>query len=883
MTDIAAMEGYAGMLSEAAQRSNAASQKQHQYVHGDEHTDVLTESGFVPSLAKQAKNVFEYLAGFGSFSQEAQGSVVRTFLEKMRDILSIKDFGAVGDGNYYPVSDWYTVGFTHYRGFASLAAVQAEYPHVTSPLQSVDWAATQATLNAAAALGRYVHAPAGAYVLTDTIFQPEIVRVYGDGQMDSPSTPQDMARLFQLGGTTFLYCGTGARVHVANVAACDGTTSGETHANLSAVEPGYDSTYRLSSFWNNDADPVTGAPATQRKISIGWKIEKGGFSHLCGASVIPYFNGVEGYNSDAATFGADWDIGVMIDNHHDLFLQNFSAVGYWRLAGIFGRSSITGYEANSPDWERNKFSHVSVQGWASFLLRGSDLYDIKAVGSDWIEIEWFDSHPFDPAFDNTFRTQEYGGLFCSYTGTAKVGSNLRITGVTPSPAGIDPANTANKVILGRRTNGVADANFDNCYFYGLNHRKYRATSAAFGAQRYNNPSRCIEVSGASIRGLKFNDSCKVMTCDDIGLYLGNVLQFEYNGSFESKDVEGRGSGIRQIASQNSYQVRLGQRCRGSGGSDMRPAYPTTDGRFTNPADTGCFNPNQVIWDAWTYGINGHVDIRPGAGQRVGFTDADGVPRLYRTADGDFNVMNNAGLRVGRWNPATDTWSFTSAIHEARNAAGVLRIQSTVNDAALYGAVTRLYNADGSVVMWRNDYATATCDHYGRLRPDTDGTRNLADVAKRYNVVFAVTGTINTSDGREKTPMRTFTDAELAASRDMAAEIGAYKFLTAVEEKGDAAREHIGMYVQTAIEIMERHGLDPFNYSFICYDQWPDEYQEMPAEYAEVDGELVEVAPAYQRLVTKAGDRYSFRYDGLSLFITAGQEQRLRKLESLLAQ
>lgn len=99
MTDIAALESYAGMLSEAAQRSNAASEKQHTYVHGDEHTDVTTESGPVPSLAKQAKSVFDYLAGFGSFLQEGAGAVTRTFLDKMREGASIKDYGPAGTGN----------------------------------------------------------------------------------------------------------------------------------------------------------------------------------------------------------------------------------------------------------------------------------------------------------------------------------------------------------------------------------------------------------------------------------------------------------------------------------------------------------------------------------------------------------------------------------------------------------------------------------------------------------------------------------------------------------------------------------------------------------------------------------------------------------------
>lgn len=55
MTDISALEAYAGQLSEAASRSNAASVKNHAYIHTDDQSDVDTESGPVPSIAKQAR------------------------------------------------------------------------------------------------------------------------------------------------------------------------------------------------------------------------------------------------------------------------------------------------------------------------------------------------------------------------------------------------------------------------------------------------------------------------------------------------------------------------------------------------------------------------------------------------------------------------------------------------------------------------------------------------------------------------------------------------------------------------------------------------------------------------------------------------------------
>lgn len=142
-----------------------------------------------------------------------------------------------------------------------------------------------------------------------------------------------------------------------------------------------------------------------------------------------------------------------------------------------------------------------------------------------------------------------------------------------------------------------------------------------------------------------------------------------------------------------------------------------------------------------------------------------------------------------------------------------------------------------------------------VAPGADNAQTLGDAAARWSVVWAGTATISTSDAREKTEVRQLTTAEIAAASALAKEIGAFKFLSAVAEKGDAAREHIGMTVQRAIEVMEAHGLDPFGYSFICYDKW-DETPEAPA-----------------------GDRYSFRESGLYAFIAAGFEARLAALES----
>lgn len=140
-------------------------------------------------------------------------------------------------------------------------------------------------------------------------------------------------------------------------------------------------------------------------------------------------------------------------------------------------------------------------------------------------------------------------------------------------------------------------------------------------------------------------------------------------------------------------------------------------------------------------------------------------------------------------------------------------------------------------------------------PIADGTITLGASSNRWAVVYAADGTINTSDAREKTAVRPLTDAEIAAAKALSKEIGVYRWLESVEKKGPAAREHIGLTVQRAIEIMESFGLDPMRYGFICYDAW----------------EATDERPA--------GDRYSFRYDELNLFLARGFEARLAALEA----
>jgi hypothetical protein len=153
----------------------------------------------------------------------------------------------------------------------------------------------------------------------------------------------------------------------------------------------------------------------------------------------------------------------------------------------------------------------------------------------------------------------------------------------------------------------------------------------------------------------------------------------------------------------------------------------------------------------------------------------------------------------------------------------------------------------------------------------DGLVNVGSAANRFNTVHAAVGAINTCDARLKTEVAGFSPAELQASKEILQSLGGWKWLAKVETEGSAARTHCGTTVQTAMAILENHGLDPFSYSFMCYDEWDDIYENIDSV---LDEEGNEIEPAKSFLRTKAGNRYSFRPSELTMFLLAGISQRL---------
>jgi len=199
-------------------------------------------------------------------------------------------------------------------------------------------------------------------------------------------------------------------------------------------------------------------------------------------------------------------------------------------------------------------------------------------------------------------------------------------------------------------------------------------------------------------------------------------------------------------------------------------------------------------------------------------------------------------------------------------------------------------------------------HNGVLRPAADNTQDLGTASFRMGVIYAGTGTINTSDEREKIWLRPLNEAELRAARRIIGEIGIFQWIASVEEKGpNEARLHTGVRAQRVFSILTEEGLDWRRYAWCCFDEWDDMLENVMAEVPvkkirqqlmpsatlvdpvtggpamvlqDVEYEELEWQPTGEtRIVNPAGNRYGIRPDQLTLWLVAAQEQRLAALEA----
>lgn len=175
---------------------------------------------------------------------------------------------------------------------------------------------------------------------------------------------------------------------------------------------------------------------------------------------------------------------------------------------------------------------------------------------------------------------------------------------------------------------------------------------------------------------------------------------------------------------------------------------------------------------------------------------------------------------------------------------------TVNSTLTSGGVPGIYYTGG--VEFHSIGSTL------QFVPKADNTHKLGAASQRWSEVFAGTGTINTSDEREKTTLLEIDDIEKACALELKQNIKKFKFNDSVERKGDDARIHFGVGAQTVKAIFEKHGLNAESYALFCYDEWDAE--------PEIIGEDEYGNSVVLQEAKDAGSLYGVRYEELLAFI-----------------
>jgi len=180
-----------------------------------------------------------------------------------------------------------------------------------------------------------------------------------------------------------------------------------------------------------------------------------------------------------------------------------------------------------------------------------------------------------------------------------------------------------------------------------------------------------------------------------------------------------------------------------------------------------------------------------------------------------------------------------------------------------------YDSGNNLVGVACGFSNATLDasFAGHVVPATDNSRTCGAAAARWSVIYAASGTINTSDARAKCDVGAVPEALLDAWGDV--QWRQFRFVDAVAAKGEDARWHVGLVAQAvrdAIDAQMGEGA-AVRLGLLCHDAWP-------AEAEEWDGEGALIRPA-----RAAGERWGLRYEECLALEAAWQRRRIDRIEA----
>ena len=270
-----------------------------------------------------------------------------------------------------------------------------------------------------------------------------------------------------------------------------------------------------------------------------------------------------------------------------------------------------------------------------------------------------------------------------------------------------------------------------------------------------------------------------------------------------------------------------------------------------------------------YPLNTFLTVGSDAGNTYNFSGIEGYDQY--TDNSHYWYNSAAGANEKRWRFDTRS-GFVLSTQTDTGAVGNNGLILSRSGVAITKAELRADQSSGYVLLTGSSIQAANY-----IKPTVDNAFSNGNASFRWSQVYAGAGSINTSDEDDKYRMTAdeqTREAERRAALEIKADMWRFKFRDAVAEKGqENARIHFGVGAQSVGDILRKHGLNPQDYAFWCYDEWDDIYEPEMAIRSVINEDTgesweEEYATGRQVIVKKAGGKYGIRYEELLCFIIA---------------
>ena len=201
---------------------------------------------------------------------------------------------------------------------------------------------------------------------------------------------------------------------------------------------------------------------------------------------------------------------------------------------------------------------------------------------------------------------------------------------------------------------------------------------------------------------------------------------------------------------------------------------------------------------------------------------------------------------------------------ASNTTQVVSSKPLVVNASITSAATVIvdstsyphYRSAASPVTIGMDTSNQLCIQGGQIRPGGDGNQNLGTSNHRWATIYAVTGSINTSDRNEKKDIENL-DAEYSKNIIMGLKPVSYRF-----KQNDSNRIHNGFIAQDIEETLQSLGIESSDFAAFC--KWQKTKSENGVDDEPIEGEY----------------GYGLRYEELIAPLVKVVQQQQQEIEKL---